>query len=173
MDECVRLELREWDMDFAVGIAAVANDPEVSAKLRDAFPFPYTVEAARAFIKYVLEHPDREPLNRVILVNGIPAGGISVTPGSDIFRRSGEIGYWLGQKYWGQGIATAAVKVICREAFAGLELERIYATVFEGNEASTRVLEKNGFQLEGILRRAAYKRGRVLDCRLYGLLKAD
>ena len=97
MDERVRLELREWDMDFAVDIAAAANDPEVSAKLRDAFPFPYTVEAAGAFIK----------------------------------------------------------------------------CVFEGNEASTRVLEKNGFQLEGILRRAAYKRGRVLDCRLYGLLKAD
>lgn len=84
-----------------------------------------------------------------------------------------EIGYWLAREFWGRGIMTETLRGFIKYAFAEFELVRLTAHVFEGNLASSRVLEKNGFQLEGHLRRHFFKDGRFLDARLYGLLKQD
>ena len=100
-------------------------------------------------------------------------GTISLTVGGDVYRRSGELGYWLGEEFWGRGIMTAAVQRICREGFERFDLVRIYAEPFASNTASRRVLEKAGFTLEGVMRRGVYKDGQVLDYCMYALLRDE
>jgi RimJ/RimL family protein N-acetyltransferase len=100
-------------------------------------------------------------------------GGISVQPQYDVYRKSAEIGYWLGEPFWGKGIATLAVRALTSYAFSRLDLLRIYASVFAWNPASARVLEKAGYHIEGKMRDAVYKNGKVTDQLLYGITRAD
>ena len=89
-----------------------------------------------------------------------------------MYRRSAEIGYWLAEPFWGQGIATRAVRALSDWAFASFDLVRIFAAVFETNPASARVLEKAGFALEGRLRQSITKNGRTFDELLYARLRS-
>jgi RimJ/RimL family protein N-acetyltransferase len=100
-------------------------------------------------------------------------GSIGFHPQEDVHRRSAELGYWLGQEYWGRGIASAAVPVVVSHAFEDFDLLRIFAYVFQGNVASEKVLEKAGFLCEGTLRQSVYKQGRVLDQKLYAVLRDE
>ncbi len=86
-------------------------------------------------------------------------------------RHSAEIGYWLGEPFWGQGIATKAVRALTEYAFAHLDLVRIYGTVFEWNPASARVLEKAGYTHEGRLRKSITKDGKIIDQLLYAIVR--
>ena len=86
-------------------------------------------------------------------------------------RRSAEIGYWLGEPFWGQGIATKAVGALTDYAYAHLDLIRLYATVFEWNPASARVLEKAGYAHEGRLRKSVTKDGKIIDQLLYAIVR--
>jgi RimJ/RimL family protein N-acetyltransferase len=104
-------------------------------------------------------------------VNGEAVGGIGLEPQADVARRSAEIGYWLGEAYWGRGIATEAVRAVTDYGFAHGDLVRIYATVFEWNRASMRVLEKAGYQLEGRRRQAVTKDGQTIDDLLYAIIR--
>ena len=88
-------------------------------------------------------------------------GGIGLRLGEDIFRRTAEIGYWLGEPFWGKGIATMAVAKMTDFAFSHFDLDRIQAEVFEWNPASSRVLEKAGYSLEGRLRRELSRREKL------------
>ena len=72
---------------------------------------------------------------------------------TDIYARTAEIGYYVGEPYWGQGIASEAIGKMVQYGFEVLDIIRIYAGVFEHNKASMRVLEKNGFVFEGISRK--------------------
>ena len=112
-------------------------------------------------------------LYRAIVVDGRAAGGISVCAGGDVYRRSAELGYWLGEPFWGRGIMTAAVETMCREGFAAWDIVRIHAEAFARNAASRRVLEKAGFALEGTLRRSVYKNGEMLDSCIYALVREE
>ena len=101
-------------------------------------------------------------------------GTMSNTNDVPTFRlHRAEIGYWLAPKYWGRGIMTDAVRVYVRFAFESFELARLTAHVFARNRASSRVLEKNGFTLEGRLRQHFRKDGELLDAFVYGLLRDE
>ena len=100
-------------------------------------------------------------------------GSIGLFLGSDVYRRSAELGYWLGEPFWGRGIMTAAVETMCREGFAAWGIVRIHAEPFARNAASRRVLEKAGFALEGTLRRSVYKNGEMLDSCIYALVREE
>ena len=89
----------------------------------------------------------------------------------DVERLSAEIGYWIGEPHWNRGIAGDAVGSICEYAFRETELIRLFASVFEYNAPSMRVLEKNGFRKVGVQRRAAIKEGRIIDLHLYERVK--
>ena len=84
-----------------------------------------------------------------------------------------ELGYWLSEKYWGQGIMTRTIEVLCRHAFDELCLEKITATVFDYNEGSRKVLEKSGFQQEGLLKKHVKKSGKLVDIFAYALFKPE
>ncbi len=145
-----------------------ANNPRVAANLRDVFPYPYTLIDADWFVRVGSRQPNQ--LNRAIVVNGQAVGGIGAVQQPDIYRASAEIGYWLGEEFWGKGIVTAALRQLVPVVFDEWpEVQRIFAGVFAHNTASMRVLEKAGFVPEGVLRRALLKHGRVSDDHLFAV----
>ena len=84
-----------------------------------------------------------------------------------VYDHSAEIGYWLAKSYWNRGVMTGVVGTMCRYAVDAWNLVRIAARVREGNEASARVLAKNQFQLEGLLRKAERKDGQFFDMQTF------
>ncbi len=167
----MQFELAKWDVSHIPTLAENANDARIGRFLRDSFPYPYTAGAAKNFIDAVLNTPGE--IFRAIVSEGAAVGGISVTRGRDVYRRSAEIGYWLAPAYWGRGIMTEAVRRICAYTFAETDIVRIYAEVFSPNTASQRVLEKCGFGKEGVKRRSVFKNGEFFDSVVYALLKPE
>lgn len=165
--------LRPWQETDAVSLVRYADDPGIAANLRDVFPSPYTRLDADNFIRDCLEREGRDQLSRAVVIGGQAVGCITVTRGQDVYCRNGELGYWLGRPFWSRGVMTAAVRQICREAFAAFDLVRIQAEVYTPNKASQVVLEKAGFALEGVRHCGIYKNGQLLDSCLYALLKEE
>ena len=83
------------------------------------------------------------------------------------------MGYYIAEGFWGKGIMTEAVQQICEFIFEKSDIIRIFAEPFSYNVASCRVLEKVGFQYEGTLRNNAIKNGKVIDMKIYSLLKEE
>lgn len=98
-------------------------------------------------------------------------GSIDLRPHDDGFRA--DIGIWIGEPFHGRGFGSRAIGEIVAYGFDKLPLEKIEATVFVGNHASRRAFEKNGFVLEGTIRKAALERGRHIDEWLLGLTRDD
>ena len=103
---------------------------------------------------------NKNELNFAIDINGKVVGSIGF---NKIDKHKAELGYWLGEKYWRQGIMTSAVKLLTKYAFKELGLKRIYAYIFSFNRASRRVLEKSGYKYEGRLRKNVLKDGKLID----------
>ena len=160
--------LRPFAQTDAVVMASLANNIAIWNNVRDSFPHPYTAADAAAFISANSTMPTQK---FAITYNHEFCGGAGLTGGTDIYRIGAEIGYWLGEPWWGKGIATTAVQLITNYGFEGLGFQRIYASVFPYNTASVRVLEKAGFQLEHIARNAVIKNKVVYDNHVYVKLK--
>lgn len=166
-----RLVLRSPRIDDATDLASVADDPRVAAGLRDVFPHPYTFTDAR---HWIAGGEERHPLMGLLITRDDQVlGGIGLVPGDDVGRFSAEVGYWLGVDHWGHGYATEALTALCDHAFGATEFVRIFGCVFEGNDASGRVLGKSGFTLESVQRRAVFKNERFLDLAVYVRLRLD
>ncbi len=165
------LRLRPFVPGDAPALARHANDPAVARHLRERFPQPYAEADAAGWIGYLLRG-DGDDVAYAIEVDGEAAGCIGVVLQHDVHRHSAELGYWLGQRYWGRRIMRRVVPVFCDWASEALGLRRIYATVFCSNPASARVLEHSGFRLEGILRDAVFKHGGFIDEWMYARVTA-
>ena len=152
-------------------LARHANNRNVWLQLRDRFPHPYTIDDARRFITFA-RGGDPETMFAVT-VSDVSVGSIGVLLRDDVERCSAEVGYWLGESYWGRGIATRALTEFTRFAFTAYDLERLYAVPFASNTASCRVLERAGYRLEGRMRRSAIKDGTVQDQFLYAILRGN
>lgn len=166
-----QFDLRKWSMADVEDVAHYANNKHIAANLRNVFPYPYTLEDAEGYVGSCAENSEERQICRAIVVDGHAAGSISIFCGSDVYEKSGELGYWLAEEYWGQGIMTEAVKRICREAFEKFDIVWIYAEPYAYNIGSRSVLEKAGFSLEGIMKKAVCKWGKIYDCCIYALLK--
>lgn len=161
--------IRNFEQADVEALVRHADNPRVAASLKDRFPSPYTAADAR----YWLDHVQRQHPQTHFAIAGDEGliGGIGLERQDDVHRYSAELGYWLGEPYWGRGIATRAVEAIAAWGFEQLGLVRIFAGVFETNPASARVLEKAGFELEARLRNHVYKRGELRDELLYVRLR--
>jgi len=104
-------------------------------------------------------------------VNGDAIGAAGIILKDDVFKGNGEIGYWLGQDYWGKGIGTWVVGELLRIAFYEFKLYRVYAEVFEKNSASARILEKNGFIREATLKNSIIKDGVYQNLNIFSVIK--
>ncbi len=162
--------LRPVQPSDAQRLTVLANDRNVWRNMRDLFPHPYTLEHARGFIERQ-QNPERTERVFAIEVDGQFAGATGVHPLTDVYSRGAEIGYWLGAPFHGRGIATKAVGGATKYAFEVMKLERLQAGVFEWNLASARVLEKNGFQREAVLKKSVFKDGQLIDSFLYAKLR--
>lgn len=157
--------IRLWTSVDAKTLVSIADNRKIWLNLTNRFPHPYTPADARRWIRdSSTRHP---PTDFAVECGGRAVGGIGLLPGDDLRLFTGEIGYWLGEAYWGRGIATAAVTALTLHAFDTLGYRRLFARVLEWNPASIRVLEKCGYQQEARLRKSALKDGKVLDELLY------
>lgn len=153
--------LRPWQREDAQQLAAIANNKNIWNNVRDAFPSPYTVMDALQWISQ--ETSTQTITNFAVVYQGKVAGSMGIILSDDVYRTTIEIGYFIGELFWGKGIATAAVKSLCNYVEQQFKPTRIMARIYAHNKASMKVLEKNNFELESIQRKAAIKNGVVLD----------
>ena len=167
--------LHDWETAWRDGdqerFIPLADDYEVWKNLSDSFSHPYTRANAEAWVAL---HAGVSPVVDFAVCDDTgPIGGIGFQTFTNELRHSAAIGYWLGRPFWGRGIMSAAVKAMTDYGFESLGLSRIYARVYRGNDASTRVLEKAGYKQEGLLRKAILKEGAPTDYYVYAILREE
>ena len=161
--------IRPWRTSDLESLVLHADNPRIAANLRDVFPSPYTRADGEAWLAMT----DAHRTNFAIEVDGAAVGGIGLRLGDDVHRRTAEIGYWIGEACWGRGIVTEAVGALTSWGIEHFDLVRVDAHVFAPNVGSARVLEKNGYVLEGRLRKRVEKRGEILDSLVYAFVVED
>lgn len=161
----------KWKIEYAADLAKALNNKKILDNLRDGLPYPYTEDDARYFISSMLEADKDSTFAFAIIVEGKVVGSIALFRKDNIHFRTAELGYYIAEAYWGQGIGTNAVMEICNSVFANTDIVRIFAEPFEDNIASCRILEKAGFDFEGTLRKNALKNGKIMDMKLYSKIK--
>ena len=169
----MKCRIRKWELSDAKDLAAALSNKKVQDNLRDGLPYPYTEQDGKEFISAMLSADENETFAFAIMVDDKVVGSIGIFRQGNIHSQTAELGYYIAEEYWGKGIMTEAVKQICEYVFANSDIIRIYAEPFAYNIASCRVLEKVGFQYEGTLRSNAVKNSKVIDMKMYSLLKAE
>lgn len=163
--------LREWQLSDARNLAMAINNKKVLDNLRDGIPYPYTEQDGKEFITSILTADKNSTFAFAIEIEGKVVGSIAVFRQNNIHFRTAELGYYLAEEYWGKGIMTEAVMQVCKYIFDNSDVIRIYAEPFAYNIGSCRVLEKAGFQFEGLLRANAVKNGAIIDMKMYALIR--
>jgi len=158
----MKLILREWKKEDIELLARLANNKNIADNLRDKFPHPYTIKNAEEWVDLNI---GRKPAtNFAIDVDNSLVGGCGMMMTGDVYRHSAEIGYWIAEQFWGKGIATKAIQLLLEKINNNFpQIFRVYAEIFEHNKGSMRVLEKNGFHLESIRKKAVIKNNVIMD----------
>lgn len=168
--ECI---IREWKIEDAKELAELLSNQKILGNLRDGLPYPYTRKDAEEYISAMLSADKRKTFAFAIAAEGRVVGSIGVFRCDNIHSRTAEMGYYIGEPYWGKGMGTSAVKQVCDYVFENTDIIRIFAEPFSYNTASCRVLEKAGFAFEGLLRSNAVKNGEIIDMKMYSLIKGE
>ena len=165
--------IRKWKLTDAKDIAVALSNKKIQDNLRDGLPYPYSEQDGIDFISSMLSANEDETFAFAITLDDKTIGSIGVFRQQNIHRQTAEMGYYIAEEYWGKGIMTDAIKQICEYVFKNSDILRIYAEPFAYNTGSCRVLEKAGFQYEGTLRNNAVKNGKVIDMKMYSLLREE
>ena len=160
------IDLHKWTFSDREALMALCNAVDRTF-LSDRLPEPYTEADADWWLGMVAENDGKEGVWRAIWANGQLVGSISVERKAGEERNTGDLGYMILTPWWSKGIGTEAVRQICEIATRELGLKQITAMVLEGNRASERVLEKNGFRLEETKTGAFVKGGKAMDVRVH------
>lgn len=171
MNQYVAFTLRPWAIEDLSSLVKYANNWQVAKNMTDKFPHPYTETDGQSFVDFATAD---SPIHLFAIdIDGEAVGGIGVHPQTDIHRKNAELGYWLGEPFWGQGIVRAAIKRVVDFAFETYDVDRVFARPFGTNAASQKVLEANGFTLEARFDRTLYKNGEYVDELIYALRRQD
>ena len=163
------VELKNYTIDIAEQLAQYRNNPIIFDNGYDRVPNPFTLEDAKELITQQL---GKELAHRKLIYwENQFVGEIGITILDDVFRLGAEMGYFIGEPFWGKGIATKAIELMVDYAFTHFNIIRIEAGVFDFNKPSMRVLEKNGFHLESIKKNAVFKNGKIIDDYIWVKLK--
>lgn len=175
-----RLIIREYHPQDAKSMSLYGNDALVAKYMHLSFPHPYTIESGETWIG--MNIGAAHPCHFAICEASSPdtaIGSIGLKLGADTASHTAELGFWVGQKFWGKGYVTEATKAFTQWAFESFEgkdgqrLRRLFSTVWSGNVGSMRCFEKCGYAPEGIMKGHAEKHGEIWDVHLFGLTKAD
>ncbi len=163
----IEFKIRAWNKDDLNSLVKYANNWNVAKNLTNLFPNPYTVKDGISFIDFATKD---DPIHIFAIdINGEAIGGIGIHPQSDIFCKNAELGYWIGEPFWGQKIISKAIKQMVDFGFSTYAIDRIFARPFGTNVSSQKVLEKNNFILEGRYEKILYKNGEYLDELVYAI----
>lgn len=149
-------------------VARLADNIAI-AQMTANLPYPYTSEHAQIWLDYVQDNENEHVF--AVLGDGEFMGVVGLVHEPEHERA--ELGYWLGQDFWNMNVMTTAAGMAVAYAFAMLNVQKIYSRCFAPNKASQRVLEKNGFILEGCQRAHHIRLGIVQDVLCYGLLRCE
>lgn len=155
--------LRRWQSGDEKSLAENANNYKIWKNLKDVFPHPYTITDAYEWVKIAADSAE----NFAIEVDAKAVGGIGIMLKDDIYQKNAEIGYWLGEAYWGNKIISTAITEVVQYTFTYYKIHRIYAGVFEYNLPSMKALEKAGFEKEAVLKKSLVKEGNLYDEHIY------
>lgn len=155
------ITLRDYTKADVGRLVELANNENVSRYLIDTVPYPYTRKDAEWWIETGAK--ENGSVTKVIEYGGEFVGSVGIKPQTGWQSHTAEIGYWIGEEYWGKGIATEALRLMTELAFSELGFKKLFAPVLEPNRASMRVLEKSGYVLEGVLRKEFFKSGHYFD----------
>jgi RimJ/RimL family protein N-acetyltransferase len=144
-----------------------ANNINIARFLTNQFPHPYTEENGRAFIEFAMSGTPMRIM--AIDINNEAVGGIGVHPQKDVYSKNAEMGYWLAEPFWGNGIMSRAIRQMVDYGFKNFDINRIFARPFGNNHASQKVLEKSGFKLEACYEKTFFKNGEYLDELVYAV----
>ncbi len=163
--------LRRWRETDTEAVVREADSRAVWRNLTHVFPHPYTGDAAREWIAHC---QGQEPASDLaITLDDQVIGSCGISVGKGVGAYTGDVGYWVGERHWGKGMASAALAAFLQYVWATFEVERLQAEVFAWNPASAHVLERNGFVLEGTRRLAIHKDGEIIDEWFYALLRSE
>ncbi|HLO81035.1 MAG TPA: GNAT family N-acetyltransferase [Chitinophagaceae bacterium] len=163
------VELRPWRWSDSKKLTHLINNRKIWDNVRDHLPHPYSYKDADLFLQHNVDQVLQT--NFAVLKDGEIIGGVGYIPKDDVYKFTAEIGYWIGEPYWGQGLATEAIRLLVKKIREQSPLiVRVYAEVFDYNIASMRVLEKNGFYQEAIRRKGVVKNGIIRDDHVFVLL---
>jgi RimJ/RimL family protein N-acetyltransferase len=157
--------LRTWRVADKADLVRLANNRRVWRNMTHSFPHPYTADDADLWLAIAAD--PGASIQLAIDLDGRAVGGVGVIAGEGIYCATAQFGYWLGEEYWGRGIATAAARALAERIGKERLFARLEAQVFDWNPASMRVLEKAGFKRDAVLRSAATKDGALIDTVLY------
>ena len=163
----MEIQLRPWRSDDLDRLVLLADNIRISGRLTDRFPHPYTREAG---VNFIAMATSQDPVHVLAIeLDGEVIGGIGIHRQDDIFRKNAELGYWIGEAYWGRGIMSQAVPKIVDYGFRHFDIDRIFARPFGSNIASQKVLEKCGFVLEARFDKTLFKNGVYEDELVYAI----
>lgn len=176
-----RITIRPYHPSDAPVIARLANNKKIAANMTNRFPSPYTLADAENFCALALDTKNSGVHAWIITKSkhSEPIGGCGLYPGSDVLAQNAEVGYWIGEEYWGKGYATEACRALTDWAFRlehgvkGNKLQRLGAEVFEGNPGSGTVLKKCGYSHDGTKRGIIYKWGEIKDMEIWGQTRKE
>lgn len=163
----MKYHLRPWNLSDLDSLVKYANNWNIAKNMTDKFPFPYSKSDGQAFIELATQD---DPIHIFAIdIEGLAVGGIGIHPQDDIHRKNAELGYWLAEPFWGQGIISHAIHQAVNFAFTTYDIDRVFARPFGTNVASQKVLEKNGFLLEGRFEKVLFKNNDYLDELIYAV----
>ena len=167
----MNLSIRKWRIEDKSDLAFNLNNLKIMNNLRDGLPYPFTEQDAEDFIRTMLSSDKDSTFAFAITLDDKVIGSIGVFRQDNIHSRTAEMGYYIGEPYWGNGYMTNAIKQVCQYVFENTDIIRIFAEPFAHNTASCRALEKAGFKCEGILKSNAVKCGSIIDMKMYALVR--
>ena len=167
----MKFKLRPLNISDLDNLVKYANNWNIAKNMTDQFPYPYSEKDGKAFIEMATKD---NPIHIFAIdVDGQAVGGIGIHPQGDIHRKNAELGYWLAEPFWGQGIISNAIKPIVDFAFETYAINRVFARPFGTNIASQKVLEKNNFVLEGKFKQVLIKDNSLLDELVYAIRREN
>jgi len=161
--------LRPLRADDATVLAQLANNRKIWINVRDVLPSPYSIDDANNFIRFTQK--ENPQMSFAITFDEQLCGMVGLVGQTDVYKKTAEIGYWIGEPYWNKGIATIAVKLLTQYGFDQLDFIRIHTGVFEYNIGSMKVLTKNGYTKDGVFRKSILKNGQIFDEHRFSKIK--